>query len=48
MKNLSKQEIIDVAVNRFNQIYESDSIDKDVRSTIVEIVEINESFNKSI
>lgn len=48
MKNLSKQEIIDVAVNRFNQIKGSDSIDKDVRSTIVEIVEINDSFNKSI
>lgn len=27
MKNLSKQEIIDVAVNRFNQIKRSDSID---------------------
>lgn len=48
MKNLSKQEIIDVAVNRFNRIKRSDSIDKDVRSTITEIVEINDRFNKSI
>lgn len=48
MKNLSKQEIIDVAVNRFNRIKGSDSIDEDVRSTIAEIVEINDSFNKSI
>lgn len=48
MKNLSKQEIIDVAVNRFNQIKGSDSIDKDVRSMVTEIVEINDRFNKSI
>lgn len=48
MKNLSKQEIVDVAVNRFNQIKGSDSIDEDVRLTITEIVEINDSFNKSI
>lgn len=48
MRNLSNQEIIDVAVNRFNQIKGSDSIDKDVRSTITKIVEINDSFNKSI
>lgn len=48
MKNLSKQEIVDVAVNRFNRIKGSDSIDKDVRSMITEIVEINDSFNKSI
>lgn len=27
MRNLSNQEIIDVAVNRFNQIKGSDSID---------------------
>lgn len=47
MKNLSKQEIVDVAVNRFNQINGSDSIDKDVRSTIDEIVEINGRFDKS-
>lgn len=47
MKNLSKQEIIDVAVNRFNQIKGSDLIDKDVRSTIAEIVEINDRFNES-
>lgn len=46
MKNLSKQEIIDVVINRFNQIKGSDSIDEDVRSTITEIVEINDSFNK--
>lgn len=48
MKNLSKQEIVDVAVNRFNQIKGSDSIDKDVRSMVTEIVEINDRFNKSI
>ena len=48
MKNLSKQEIIDAAVNRFEQIKRSDSIDKDIRSTIAEIVEINDRFNKSI
>lgn len=48
MKNLSKQEIVDVAVNRFNRIKGSDSIDEDVRLTIAEIVEINDSFNKSI
>lgn len=48
MKNLSKQEIVDVAVNRFNRIKVSDSIDEDVRSTITEIVEINDRFNKSI
>lgn len=48
MKNLSKQEIVDVAVNRFNQINDGDSIDKDVKSTITKIVEINDSFNKSI
>jgi len=48
MKNLSKQEIVDVAVNRFNRIKGSDSIDEDVRLTIAEIVEINNSFNKSI
>lgn len=47
MKNLSKQEIIDVAVNRFEQIKRSDSIDKDIRLTIVEIVEINNRFNGS-
>ena len=47
MENLSKQEIVDVAVNRFNRIKRSDSIDKDVRSTIAEIVEINGCFNKS-
>ena len=44
MKNLSKQEIIDVAVNRFNQIEGSDSIDKDVRSTITKIVEMNKNL----
>lgn len=48
MRNLSNQEIIDVAVNRFNHLRSRDSIDKDVRSTAAEIVEINESFNKSI
>lgn len=48
MKNLSKQEIVDVAVNRFNRIKGSDSIDEDVRLTIAEIVENNNSFNKSI
>ena len=48
MKNLSKQEIVDVAVNRFNRIEGSDLIDEDVRLTIAEIVEINNSFNKSI
>ena len=48
MRNLSKQEIVDVAVNRFNRIKGSDSIDKDVRTTITEIVEINDRFNKSI
>lgn len=48
MKNLSKQEIVDVAVNRFNQIKRSDSIDEDVRLMIAEIVEINDRFNKSI
>ena len=47
MRNLSNQEIIDIAVNRFEQIKGSDSIDKDVRSTITEIVEINDRFNKS-
>lgn len=44
MKNLSKQEIIDVAVNRFNQIRGSDSTDKDIRSTITKIVEMNEKL----
>jgi len=48
MKNLSKQEIVDVAVNRFNWIKGSDSIDEDVRSMVTEIVEINDRFNKSI
>lgn len=48
MENLSKQEIIDVAVDKIKQIKGSDSIDKDVRSTIAEIVEINDRFNKSI
>lgn len=48
MKNLSKQEIVDVAVNRFNRIKGSDSIDEDVRSMVTEIVEINDRFNKSI
>lgn len=48
MKNLSKQEIVDVAVNRFNRIKGSDSIDEDVRSMVTEIVEINGRFNKSI
>ena len=48
MKNLSKQEIVDVAVNRFNRIKGSDSIDEDVRSIVTEIVEINDRFNKSI
>lgn len=47
MKNLSKQEIIDIAVDKFSQLRSRDSIDKDVRSTVAEIVEINESFNKS-
>ena len=46
MKNLSKQEIIDVAVNRFNQIEGRESCNEDIRSTIAEIVEINDSFNK--
>lgn len=48
MKNLSKQEIVDVAVNRFNRIKGSDLIDEDVRSMVTEILEINDRFNKSI
>lgn len=47
MKNLSKQEIIDIVADKFSQLRSRDSIDKDVRSTVAEIVEINESFNKS-
>ena len=47
MKNLSKQEIIDIAVNRFEQIEGRNDRNEDVRSTIAEIVEINDSFNKS-
>ena len=48
MRNLSKQEIIDIVVDEFNHLRSRDSIDKDVRSTAAKIVEINESFNKSI
>lgn len=48
MRNLSKQEIIDVAVDKIKRIKGSDSIDKDVRSMVTEIVEINDRFNKSI
>lgn len=44
MKNLSKQEIIDVAVNRFNQIKGSESCNEDVKSTITKIVEMNEKL----
>ena len=46
MRNLSKQEIVDVAVNRFNRIKVRESCNEDIRSTIAEIVEINDSFNK--
>lgn len=48
MKNLSKQEIIDIAVNRLEQIEGRNDRNEDVKSTIAEIVEINGRFDKSI
>ena len=44
MKNLSKQEIVDVAVNKFKQIKGHEACNEDVKSTITEIVKINENF----
>ena len=44
MKNLSKQEIIDVAVNRFNRVKGRESCNEDVKSTITKIVEMNEKL----
>lgn len=47
MRNLSKQEIIDIAVDKFIQVKGGESFNEDVKSTIAEIVEMNESFTKS-
>ena len=47
MRNLSKQEIIDIAVDKFIRVKGRESCNEDVKSTISEIVEINGRFNKS-
>lgn len=44
MRNLSKQEIIDIAVDKFIRVKGLESFNEDVKSTIAEIVEMNEKL----
>lgn len=47
MRNLSKQEIIDIAVDKFEQIKVHESCNENIKSAIIKIVEMNENFTKS-
>ena len=47
MRNLSKQEIIDIAVEKFNRIRGRDACNENIKSTITKIVEMNEVSTKS-
>ena len=47
MRNLSNQEIINIAVDKFEQIKGHESCNEHIESAIIEIVEMNENSTKS-
>ena len=42
IRNLSRDEIVDIAVNKFKQLDDHVTINESIASAIVEIVEVNE------
>ena len=44
IRNLSRDEIVDIAVNKFKQSDDHAVIDEDIISAVVEIVETNEKL----
>ena len=44
MRNLSNQEIIDIAVDKFIRVKDRESCNEDVKSTITKIVEMNKKL----
>lgn len=47
MRNLSKQEIVDIAIDKFEKIKGRESCNENIKSTITKIVEMNEVSTKS-